>query len=251
MKLTCVGTGTAAPEADRACSGYWVEAGGSRLLLDCGPGVVHSLARLGLDWPRVTHLLLTHFHNDHVGDVPFLFFALHYGVAEARRAPLTVIGPVGTKQLFDRLGAAFGRHVSRPRFGVSFRELPGGGDVALPDLRVRAHATPHTPGSLAFRVEQGGAAFGYTGDTGASEALAAFMRGVDVLVAECSLPDDAAMDAHLTPARLARIAAAARPGVLVPTHVFPQLGREGLPEALRRAGWEGKTVVAHDGTTLP
>jgi ribonuclease BN (tRNA processing enzyme) len=56
MRVTCVGTGTAAPEADRACSGYWVEAGEVQLLLDCGPGVVHSLARVGAAWPAITHL---------------------------------------------------------------------------------------------------------------------------------------------------------------------------------------------------
>src|SRR3990172_11088705 len=121
MQITCVGTGTAVPERDRACSGYWVAAGDARLLVDCGPGVVHSLARLGVSWSDLTHLVLSHFHNDHIGDVPFLFFALHYGVTEPRRTPLMVIGPSGTKQLFGRLGRAFGSHIRRPAFAVHFR----------------------------------------------------------------------------------------------------------------------------------
>lgn len=250
MRLTCIGTGTAAPEGDRACSGYWVEAGESRLLLDCGPGVVHSLARHDVAWHTLTHLVLTHFHNDHTGDIPFLFFALHYGLAERRRAPLPVIGPVGTKKLFQRLGAAFGAHVARPKFEVTFTELGGSADVALPGARLRAHHANHTPGALAYRIEADGSAIGYTGDTGESEELGAFMAGVDVLVAECSLPDDQAMDSHLTPGRLARLAVQARPRVLVPTHVYPQLARRAVPEALRSAGWEGKTVVAEDGLVL-
>ena len=250
MRLVCAGTGTASPEGDRACSGYWVESGQARLLLDCGPGVVNSLARLQLPWSCLTHLLLTHFHNDHTGDVPYLLFALHYGLSEPRRAPLTVVGPVGTRALFQRLGAAFGRHVARPRFEVSIREVPPSGDVVLGGVRVRTHPTPHTRESIAYRLEVEGQAFGYTGDTGESAELAGFFAGVDALVAECSLPDDRAMDTHLTPARLARMAVAAGPRVLVPTHVFPVLDRAALPGLLRAAGWAGETVVAEDGLVV-
>jgi ribonuclease BN (tRNA processing enzyme) len=252
MRVTCVGTGTASPEGDRACSGYWVEAGDARLLLDCGPGVVHSLARLGIGWPGITHLVLTHFHNDHIGDVPFLFFALHYGARETRSAPIAVVGPDGTRQLFRRLARAFGRHLRSPAFDVQFTELRGGQTLEIaPNLRLAAQETPHTGQSLAYRLEDGTRAVGYTGDTGDSPSLGGFMRGVDVLIAECSLPEQQALDAHLTPGRLARLAAAASPRLLVATHVYPQLDRSALPDAIREAGWGGEVVVARDGLVLP
>jgi len=251
MKLVCAGTGTAAPESDRACSGYWVEAGDVRLLLDCGPGVVHSLARLNIGWPALTHLVLTHFHNDHIGDVPFLFFALHYGTGQPRRAPLAVIGPKGTKLLFRRLARAFGKHLRSPAFEVSYHELEDGGSVELATgVQLSALATPHTAESLAYRLQCAGRALGYTGDTGESAGLAAFMSGVDLLIAECSLPDEQAMAAHLTPARLARLASAASPRLLVPTHVYPQLDRATLPAAIAAAGWGGEVVIARDGLVL-
>lgn len=252
MRITCAGTGTAAPEGDRACSGYWVEARDACLLLDCGPGVVHSLARLGVPWTGITHLLLTHFHNDHTGDVPFLFFALHYGLREPRTAPLVVLGPEGTRKLFLRLGRAFGRHIGRPGFEVSFRELRDRDEIELRDgVRLAALATPHTTRSLAYRLETGSLVLGYTGDTGESASLAAFMKGVDVLIAECSLPEELAQDAHLTPHRLARLASAAAPRLLVATHVYPQLERSTVTGAVRAAGWGGQVVVAADGMVLP
>jgi ribonuclease BN (tRNA processing enzyme) len=252
MRMTFVGTGTAVPEPERACSGYWLEAGGARLLLDCGPGVVHSLARLQLPWAELTHLVLTHFHNDHTGDVPFLFFALHYGLRVPRRNPLVVLGPAGTRKLLRRMGRAFGSHLRRPAFEVEVRELSTGEEVALPGgAELRCQLTPHAEPSLAYRVAYDGESIGYTGDTGESEELGQFMKGVSVLVAECSLPEELAMDSHLTPVRLARLARAAEPGLLAVTHIYPQLDRASLPAAVQRAGWSGPLVVARDGLVLP
>jgi ribonuclease BN (tRNA processing enzyme) len=214
--------------------------------------VVHSLARLSVPWSRITHLALTHFHNDHTGDVPFLLFALQYGLQEPRTAPLVVFGPDGTRRLFRRLARAFGSHLRRPGFEIRFRELSGGDVIDVEErVRLRALATPHTEQSLAYRIEAGALACGYTGDTGESTSLAEFMRGLDVLIAECSLPDTHALDAHLTPTRLARLAAAASPRLLVATHVYPQLDRATLGDAIRAAGWTGSVVVAADGMVLP
>ena len=50
MRLTTVGTGTAAPVRDRVQAGHLVENGDVRLLLDCGSGVAFRLATLGIDW---------------------------------------------------------------------------------------------------------------------------------------------------------------------------------------------------------
>src|SRR5690606_15588535 len=129
MKLTVVGSGTAAPEPDRVCAGHLLESAELRLLLDCGPGVVHGMARLALDWRGITHLLLTHFHNDHIGDVPTLFFAWKHGMLPARSAPLTVFGPPGTKKLLGRMGELFGSHVGAPDFPLDVHELEGGEEL--------------------------------------------------------------------------------------------------------------------------
>src|SRR5690606_41489938 len=77
-----------------------------------------------------------------------------------------------------------------------------------------------------------------------------FFRDVDVLIIECSLPDELAMDAHLTPGRVARIAADAAPRHLVLTHVSPQLEVREVPARLAAAGRWGGAVGAADGTRL-
>lgn len=250
MKVTIIGSGTAAPEAGRVCSGYWVEAGDERILLDCGAGVVHSMARLAVAWPELDHLLISHFHNDHIGDVPMLLFALKHGVHPAREKPLTVWAPRGIRERLKAMEAAFGDHVADPGFPVVVREVTAGASFDVGRIGVRAIATPHTEVSLAYRLQQNGGSLGYTGDTGPSKDVAAFMEGVDTLIAECSLPDELAIATHLSPSSLADMAVKARPGRLVVTHVYPPLEALGPVDQVRGAGWDGPTVRATDGLEL-
>ena len=247
MRLTIVGSGTAAPEPDRACSGYFVEHDDTRLLLDCGPGVVHHLARFELPWQALDHVFITHFHNDHTGDLPMLLFARKWGGGPPRTAPLHLWGPRGLRNRLRAMEAAFGDHVADPGFPLVIRELAPGDEVAVGGVVVRTEKTVHTEESVCFRLETPGASLGYTGDTGPSDTVATFMDGVDLLVAECSVPDEVEMDTHLTPRGLADLARAARPGRLVVTHVYPQLDRRDVLGRIRDAGWVGDTVRATDG----
>ncbi|MGH7506248.1 MAG: ribonuclease Z, partial [Longimicrobiales bacterium] len=153
VTFTVVGSGTAVPEPDRVCSGYFLETGDLRILLDCGSGVVHHLAAFALEWPRITHLALSHFHNDHIGDLPMLFFALEYGMLPPRREPLTIIGPAGLADRMRRLADALGDHVSDPGFDVELIELAHGEVALAGGTRLTVHRTPHTDDSIAYRIE--------------------------------------------------------------------------------------------------
>lgn len=250
MKLTVVGSGTAAPERERVCSGYWIESGATRLLMDCGAGVVHGMARHGLPWGRLEHLLLSHFHTDHIADVPMLLFALKWGTEEGRSAPLTIWAPHGFGDRLRAMATAFGDHVADPGFPLEVREVSAGERFDAGPVSVTVAATPHTDHSVAYRLEQGDTAIGYTGDTGPSEDVAGFLSDCDLLVAECSLPDEAAVAGHLTPSSLAAMAGAAAPGRLVVTHVYPQLDALDPLARIRDAGWDGAMVRARDGMEL-
>ncbi|MGQ0813471.1 MAG: MBL fold metallo-hydrolase [Gemmatimonadota bacterium] len=251
MRLTIVGCGTAAPDAERAASGYHVEIGGLALLMDCGPGVVHHLAQFELDWQHLSHLLISHFHNDHIGDVPALFFAWKWGMQPARSQPLHLIAPKGMRKKLKHMAHAMGEHVLEPGFEVKLHEMGGEDGRLLNDVvHLKTLRTPHTKESIAFRLDGPDGSIGYTGDTGYSEQVSVFLSRVDLLVMECSLPDDHALDLHLTPSSAARMAQQANPGALVLTHVYPQLDRNTLAERVRDAGWTGDTVLAIDGLSI-
>ena len=252
MRLTVVGCGTVVPEADRGCSSYYLEHRETRALLDCGSGAVQAMARLGVPWDRLSHLFITHFHSDHVGALPGLFFAFRHGIHPPRvDIPLEVWGPPGTRSLFRGLAAALGDFLLDPGFPVSFRELIPGTEVVTGDLRVVSHEVPHTPESVALRfsAETGAAAsVVYTGDTGPDETLAGFCRDADLLVAECSLPDDLVGDNHLSPSRLARLADRAGIGKLIATHMYPQFRQTSdVAGLIAESGYDGSIQLASEG----
>ncbi len=248
-RLTVVGSGTVVPEGDRGGSSSFLEGDAVRLLVDCGPGAVGSMARHGVPWERLTHLAITHFHGDHVGDLPGLFFALKHAVRPGREEPLTVLGPVGTRRLFEGLSDVLGGYLLDPGFPVEIRELEPGEEAALrPGVALTTRKTPHTDESLAFRLEAPSAAVGWTGDTGPAPELGAFFRGTDLLLAECSLPEDEVGANHLSPPGVAEIAAAARPGLLLLTHVYPHFRTaRDVPALVRAAGFAGPVEMARDG----
>ena len=225
-RLTTLGTGTVALSGERSCAGYLYEADDVRLLLDCGSGITRRLAELGLAWPAITHVALTHFHIDHHGDLPTLVFAWKYGQLPPRSAPLDLLGPVGTRALIERLAAAYGEWLLAPGFPITIREIMPGESVELSaSVRLSAQKVPHTEESVAYSIERGGRRVVYTGDTGPDDALADWAHGCDVLVCECSLPASMAIKEHLTPDQCASLAARARPGHVVLTHFYPPVER--------------------------
>jgi ribonuclease BN (tRNA processing enzyme) len=247
MRLTTIGTGTVAPSPARVCAGHLVEAGDVRLLMDCGGGVVHRMARLGIAWGEVTHVALTHYHPDHVSDLVPLVMAFRYGQLPVRRAPLVIVGPPGVRAFLERLTAALWPSMLQPGFPVEVREaLPGerlelGGGATL-----EARTVPHSDESVAYSVEHAGRRFVYTGDTGPDETLGAWAAGCDVLLAECSLPSDMAVAGHLTPESVAELAARAAPALLALTHFYPPVERVDVAALVARR-FPGPVALAVDG----
>ena len=250
MRLVTLGTGTVALTAARVCAGHYVEAGGVRLLLDCGSGVTHRLAELGLSWREITHVAITHFHTDHFSDLATLVCAWKYGSLPGRSAPMILVGPVGIRELLDRMIATFGDWLREPGFPLEIREVTPGEAVDLGDgVTLRATKVPHTDESVAYSVERGRGRVVYTGDTGYDSMLAEWARGTDVLLCECSLPLELAIPSHLTPEQCGALAAAALPKHLVLTHFYPPVERVDV-RALVAAHYAGPVTLAADGSTF-
>ena len=247
MRVTTVGTGTAAPSPGRVQAGHLVESGALRLLLDCGSGLAFRFAELGIDWVSITHLALSHFHADHVIELPTLLTAWRYGTLPPRSAPLEIIGPVGTAAVVDRLSEAAGVKYREYGFPVTVRELAPGERATIGEgAAIECRSVPHTPESVAYSIEADGRRIVYSGDTGYDEGLARWAAGCDLFLCECSLPASMAVATHLTPEQVAALAAIASPKLLALTHLYPPVEQTDI-RAVIAAHHPGPVVVAHDG----
>lgn len=250
MRITTVGTGTAAPHARRAQSGTLVEVGTVRLLIDCGSAVVLRMAELGLGWQTLTHVAVTHFHADHTSDLATLIYGWRYGQLPARADPVSLLGPAGFAPLLESMKPVFGQSLLDPPPPLTITELAPGIDHPLSgDVALQAFKVPHAAESVAYSVSGHGRRVVVTGDTGFDAGLGTWAGGCDVLVCECSLPDTMALPLHLTPRQCGALAAIARPGRLVLTHFYPPVEAEHI-EAQVAEQFDGVVQIAHDGWSL-
>jgi len=247
ITLTVLGSGTVAPTPDRTSAAHWVEAGPTRILFDCGAGTLHRAASFDIPWHQVTHVALTHFHPDHWGELPAFLFALRWGIEPRRQDRLTLLGPAGLRDRLEALSAAFGEWIMAPEFDLEIVELePGSAMPLAEDVLLECCKTPHTDESMAYAVRHAGRRLVYTGDTGESAKLAGWATDCDLLLCECSLPEDRAVPLHLTPRQAGTLAREGRVRRLVLTHMYPVFGTTD-PVAVASQEFSGEITMARDG----
>jgi ribonuclease BN (tRNA processing enzyme) len=250
MKVTILGSGTVVPDGERNSSGYFVEVGKLRLMLDCGAGTVHALARYGLDWEALTHLFISHFHVDHIGELASLFFAFRHGMKTTRTEPLTLIAPRGIERVIEHLKAAFGERLFTPKFPFHILPVEPGERLSLDEeCTLTVAKTPHTEESLAVRIQQGECSIGYTGDTGYSETLGQFFQGANLLVSECSFREPKEGVRHMAIQEVGQLASLAQAESLLVTHFYFDVDEAKLKKALQ-ATYAGKIFVGKDGLSI-
>lgn len=239
MRLTLLGSGTCVPSARRASPGLLLEAGGERLLIDPGPGALRRLAAVGVDYREIDVVAVTHRHLDHTLDLLHLFFALMAAGKEpggGRVKPLTLLGFPGFRAFLDLLGQAYGDWVAPAGHARPIVELAPGASFERPGWSLRTEAMLHLPESVGFRFAADGATLAYTGDTEYAPGVVALARDVDLLVTECSAPDDAPKPKHLSPAGVARVVRESGARRVALVHLYPPPPeRPDLDEELARA----------------
>lgn len=163
MRFAYLGSGSAG-------NGMVVEAGGTRVLLDCGftlTETVLRLARLGLEPADLSAILVTHEHDDHIG-----------GVARfARRYRMPVWLTRGTLRPFaDRFD------------GVDVRFIEGYQAFAVGDMTLTPYPVPHDAGEPAqFVFGDGARRLGVLTDAGCSTPhIQSVLSGCDALSLECN-----------------------------------------------------------------
>jgi ribonuclease BN (tRNA processing enzyme) len=247
VRLTILGSSASFPAAGDACSGYLVEQGSTRLLLDCGSG---TLARLLAECrlADLSAILITHFHPDHYLDLVPMRYGLRYGIE--RVAPPRLILPPGGKAFLERLGAAIRNLPEMFNEAFAIEEYHSGRTVHVGDFELRFQRTTHDDPTWAVAV-QGDARLVYTADTQESRELESFALGAHLLLCEATYPHSDSLPTrnHLTSLQAGRLARAAGVHQLALTHFWPGIER-GSFEAEAAQSFGRPVMLAEPGMRL-
>ena len=148
-----------------------IEAGGTRILLDCGFALEEALtrlARLGMAGADLDAIIVTHEHGDHGGGVAKL--------AAAFDIPVYL-----TRGTYSALGAE-GRAIARRVFIDPYTSFAIGG------IEVRPYPVPHDAREpVQFVLADGAVRLGVLTDVGRpTPHIAQALSGVEALVLECN-----------------------------------------------------------------
>jgi len=104
MELTFLGTSSMVPTKDRNHSSVLLEYKAEGILIDCGEGTQRQLRMIGIKPNKITKILISHWHGDHVLGLIGLIQSL--GACEYS-GNLKIYGPEGTIENFEHLKKAF------------------------------------------------------------------------------------------------------------------------------------------------
>jgi ribonuclease BN (tRNA processing enzyme) len=186
VQVRFLGTGDAFGHGGRLQTCILIQTTRHRILVDFGASAMISLYRFGVDPNSIDIILLTHLHGDHFGGLPF--FILDAQLISKRFHPLTIVGPIGSR---ERIMAAMevmfpGSSKIKQKFDINIYELEAEQVWDSRGIKVVPYPVIHPSGdpSYALRVECDGRSIAYTGDTEWTEALIPAARGADLLIAE-------------------------------------------------------------------
>jgi len=256
-------------------------------IIDAGNGVAGRLAMAGVPLGRVGQIFITHNHDDHnadLGTMMGLAWTLGRSAPITVHGPKGTREMIdGFLKFFS-----VNRDIRRSDFPDFYKTMPEqlfnvheieGPGVIYKDGNVEVEAIEnchfHFPGSIgsdaksyALRFKTAERTIVFSGDTGSCEAMVNFAMGADVLVHEVINLDlyEAVLktrpfspeqrqnvlrhmqEDHATPDEVGKLAASAKVGMVVLTHLIP--GGEDDPDKAYSDGvaarYSGKIVVAKD-----
>lgn len=243
-RLIVLGSASAVSDDQHDNTHLLLEGENSVVLIDCGSNPVVKMKRFGIHYERLTDMILTHFHPDHVYGVPILL--MHMWLLGRKRA-LRVYGINHCLERTEDMMHAFSWATWPNFFPVAFHrvlERPDSLVLDNDDFRITAFPVKHFIPTIGLRiiVKSSGKIVGYTCDTEPIPLLVEIGRNADLFIHEAAGTDEG----HSSAAQAGEIAteAHAKKLVLIHYNVWDTDPHALVPEAESTFG--GEVELAED-----
>jgi ribonuclease Z len=218
------------------------------VLIDCPNNPIMRFQKANVDITRLSDLILTHFHPDHVSGVPQLLMNMWL---MGRRQSLAVHGLQYTLDRIESMLGLYGWSDWPNFFPVSFHSLPEPGLVPViecDEFRLLALPVQHFIPTIGLRIEFASSkkVLAYSCDTEPCPQLADLAAGADILIHESS----GALPGHSSAAQAAQVARRAEVGKLILIHYPTGQFATGDPLAEARQQFDGPIELAEDYMVL-
>ena len=119
IEITFLGTSGAIPTISRNTSAIYLKFNEENILIDCGEGTQRQFRKAKVNPCKITRILLTHLHGDHIFGLPGLFQTLALNDYQKK---LFIYGPKGTKTLIKEIFKTF---IPHKRINYEVEEVSG------------------------------------------------------------------------------------------------------------------------------
>lgn len=188
MKLTVLGSGDAFGSGGRCNTSFLLTHGEEHVLLDCGASTLIQLKKAAVSLEKISTIILSHFHGDHFGGIPFFLIASMF--EQPRQGKLTIIGPKGVKEKVYALQAImYPSTVERlEQLDLDFLTFEEGKLLHHDDKIIEAFEMEHSPASKphGFRLKWKQKIVAFSGDTSMTDKLLKLADNADLFICECN-----------------------------------------------------------------
>ncbi len=250
MKLTVLGSGSACMGPGQAGSGYLVEEGEAKLLLECGPGVLGRLQKHAAPG-ALTAIVISHMHPDHCIDLLAYRQALRLAPHEAGAKLPPLYLPPGGMEVLNRVAQTLDPTGGPATDDFRTEEYSQRRQLRIGGLALRFFSVKHTVPAWAMVVE-GERRLVFSGDTGPCPELTQAAHQADLFLCEATFQGaekPLQWWGHMSAMEAGLVARRANARRLLLTHIAPHLDvRVSLGEA--RESFRERVEYAEEARTF-